>query len=198
VNLEKFCESREIELCAETFLRTLFQVDILKFWQQQASFMPNLAKIARDNLCVPMTSTSSERMFSSSGQIISPARSSLNPETTSKLIYIQQNYGVVKVREWNVVSEVDKPTSKVLEGEQLKMVQDALRQGGPSKERAGPSQGTPEPRAGPSRGRSEGFTRTSTMSSGGNFEGFSSQPSAMDEGNASDAEYSDPEEDLFK
>jgi hypothetical protein len=96
------------------YLYAFFQVNILKYWKDQSGSLPNLAKMARDWLCVPMTSTSSERMFSSSGNIVSPARTNLAPDTLSKLIFIQQNFTNIKVREWNLVSSVDAATVPTL------------------------------------------------------------------------------------
>ena len=84
------------------------KVDILQWWKQQQNAMPLLARLARGFFSVPLSSTSSERMFSASGKIVSTSRMNLNPETTSALTYVQQNWGKVRVHNWNYVSEEDK------------------------------------------------------------------------------------------
>lgn len=42
-------------------------------------------------LCIPATSTESERMFSKAGSIISDRRSCLKPKTVDKLLFINKN-----------------------------------------------------------------------------------------------------------
>ncbi|XP_022227882.2 zinc finger BED domain-containing protein 4-like [Drosophila obscura] len=59
----------------------------LEYWKSNESDMPALANVARKALCVPATSTESERMFSKAGQTISDRRSALKPKIVDKLLF---------------------------------------------------------------------------------------------------------------
>jgi hypothetical protein len=76
------------------------EVNVLKWWKDNASQFPLLSEVARDYLAVPMTSAPSERAFSSSGKMITSQRTSMAPETASMLSYVQQNWGRLTVRTW--------------------------------------------------------------------------------------------------
>ena len=49
------------------------------------------ARISKKYLCVPATSTSSERVVSKGGLIVTPHRASLKPETAEMLIFLSSN-----------------------------------------------------------------------------------------------------------
>ena len=57
-------------------------VDALKRWKQNE--LPLLAGVARSYLAIPVTSASSERMFSLGGRLVTDFRHNLNPENTGK------------------------------------------------------------------------------------------------------------------
>ena len=61
----------------------------------------NHATLARGFFSVPLSPTSSERMFSASGNIVSISRMNLTPETASALTYVQQKGSKVKVHNWD-------------------------------------------------------------------------------------------------
>ncbi|KAK0146663.1 putative AC9 transposase [Merluccius polli] len=48
------------------------EADPLAWWKAQVEEMPMLLKVARKYLCIPATSVPSERVFSTSGHILSP------------------------------------------------------------------------------------------------------------------------------
>lgn len=77
--------------------------DILKFWGSNQCQFPLLAQLAREVLCIPASSCSSERLFSATGRIITPSRCNLAPERTEDLIYIKFNFPKIKVQ--NFVSK---------------------------------------------------------------------------------------------
>jgi hypothetical protein len=52
-------------------------VDILKWWKSQAEDLPLLAAVAKKILAIPATSASSERLFSSGGNVVTTQRTSL-------------------------------------------------------------------------------------------------------------------------
>ena len=58
-----------------------FEEDPLKWWKFHSSEYPCLSKLAKKYLCVCATSSPSERLFSTSGNIVSPNRCSMKPDT---------------------------------------------------------------------------------------------------------------------
>ena len=71
------------------------KVDPLQWWKANKGHLPLLAELAREWLCVPAASSSSERLFSQSGNIISSKRQNLDPSTSKKLTLIKVNKLVV-------------------------------------------------------------------------------------------------------
>jgi hypothetical protein len=51
----------------------------------------NVAKVARQILCIPATSTPSERVFSTAGNIVNVKRSMLKPEHLDELVFLAHN-----------------------------------------------------------------------------------------------------------
>jgi len=72
------------------------KVDVLEWWKGMASHLPILSELAREWLCIPGASTSSERLFSASGNIITAKRTNLDPSTSKKLTLIKVNYAAVE------------------------------------------------------------------------------------------------------
>ena len=60
----------------------------LDYWQQNHQRYPFLSQIARKLLCIPATSTPSERVFSAAGNTILAKRAALNGETVDELIFL--------------------------------------------------------------------------------------------------------------
>ncbi|XP_041448201.1 zinc finger BED domain-containing protein 4-like [Drosophila obscura] len=60
--------------------------DVLSFWREKASAMPLLSMLARKVLCIPATSTPSERVFSIAGLTITHKRSQLSPHNVNKIV----------------------------------------------------------------------------------------------------------------
>jgi len=58
----------------------------LEWWKEHRSIYPHLAKMARDVLAVPASSSSVERIFSLSGRIATWQRNRLNPKTISNIM----------------------------------------------------------------------------------------------------------------
>lgn len=61
------------------------------WWKMNKTRFPKLAILANKFLGVPSTSTPSERVFSSAGNIISAKRSCLAPKNVNNLIFLHQN-----------------------------------------------------------------------------------------------------------
>lgn len=65
--------------------------DPLKWWKEHEVAFPALSCIAKKFLCVPATSSPSERVFSCSGNIVTCHRASLKPDTVDRLVFLAQN-----------------------------------------------------------------------------------------------------------
>lgn len=63
----------------------------LKWWYSHERELPNLSKLAKQYLCIPATSTASERHFSAAGRTITKTRNRLLPETTDVLLFVNRN-----------------------------------------------------------------------------------------------------------
>ena len=63
----------------------------LKWWKSNHFRFPTLSQVAKQLLCIPATSVPCERLFSTSGNIITPKRASLEPNTAGMLCFLAQN-----------------------------------------------------------------------------------------------------------
>ena len=65
--------------------------DPLKWWKEHSAGLPDLQKLAKRILCIPATSTPSERVFSTMGIIISKLRNRLSPSTAEAILFLKKN-----------------------------------------------------------------------------------------------------------
>ena len=65
--------------------------DPLSWWSSNNSCFPKLAKHAKRYLCISATSVASERVFSTSGNIVSARPNSLTPEHVDMLTFLAKN-----------------------------------------------------------------------------------------------------------
>lgn len=63
--------------------------DLLRWWKENYARFPILSQLARDILAIPVSTVASESTFSTSGRILDPYRSSLNPEMVEALVCCQ-------------------------------------------------------------------------------------------------------------
>ncbi|XP_019851990.1 PREDICTED: zinc finger BED domain-containing protein 1-like [Amphimedon queenslandica] len=70
--------------------------DPILWWQQNHTRFPILSQVAKYVLCVPATSTSSERLFSTAGLTVSKLRSCLKPDNVDALTFLHANYHYLK------------------------------------------------------------------------------------------------------
>jgi len=77
------------------------KVDVLGWWKAQKCAFPLLAESARKYHCIPASSAPSERLFSTSGNLITQNRNSLSPKNVHMLLYLQENMRKVKVTKWD-------------------------------------------------------------------------------------------------
>ena len=62
------------------------------WWKDNAKRFPRLAVIAQSLLCIPATSTPSERIFSKAGLTVSKLLTSLKPSNVDALIFLNKNF----------------------------------------------------------------------------------------------------------
>jgi len=61
------------------------------WWLNKKNKYPILAKMARINLAIPATSTSSERLFSDAGNLLSAKRARINSELFQHIMFLKRN-----------------------------------------------------------------------------------------------------------
>ena len=66
-------------------------LDVLLWWQEHKAVYPFLARVARKLLCVPASSTSSERVFSVCGSLVSKKRANLSPDMIDMMVFLNKN-----------------------------------------------------------------------------------------------------------
>ena len=87
--------STEVETEFEKFLTEPCQPrqsDPLEWWRVNGCRFPSLANAARRYLSAPPTSVSSERLFSTAGNVCSDKRSCLSSENVERLVFLKANY----------------------------------------------------------------------------------------------------------
>lgn len=84
-------ESIENELNFYLLLDAGPDTDPLEWWKENEERFPHVAKLARKYLCIPATSSPSERAFSASGNIVSCQRSALKPARVDQLVFLALN-----------------------------------------------------------------------------------------------------------
>lgn len=67
------------------------RTDLLSWWKDNAAYYPKIAEIAREVLSIPASTSSSERIFSFSGNIINDRRESMSPQVFRPLTILGSN-----------------------------------------------------------------------------------------------------------
>ena len=82
----------------------------MKFWRDKEQDFPLLAKVARKYYGIPVTSASSERLFSTAGNVITSARTLLNTEKAEQLIFIHDNFWEIEphIHTWKTMTDKEK------------------------------------------------------------------------------------------
>ncbi|KAJ1692993.1 hypothetical protein LUZ63_009691 [Rhynchospora breviuscula] len=65
------------------------EFDILTWWKMKVPKYPILSRLARDILAVPISTVASEYVFSTSGWVLSPSRSSISDDSIEALLCAQ-------------------------------------------------------------------------------------------------------------
>ena len=75
----------------EKLPRADVELDPLKWWCVHTSTYPILGMLAKKYLCIPASSSASERVFSTSGHIVSKKRCCLKPYKVNMLVFLAHN-----------------------------------------------------------------------------------------------------------
>ena len=67
----------------------------LNWWKSKEAKYLYLSKLARAVLCIPATSSPSERVFSTAGKTISEERANMLPENADDLVFLHDNYRAI-------------------------------------------------------------------------------------------------------
>ncbi|XP_034038593.1 zinc finger BED domain-containing protein 1-like [Thalassophryne amazonica] len=81
----------EITRYKQTAPMSLVGGNPLSWWKEHQTEYPLLSRLAKTYLCIPGTSVSSERVFSTAGDIVTAQRSALNPEHVDQLLFLHKN-----------------------------------------------------------------------------------------------------------
>ena len=65
--------------------------DLLKWWKLNGLVYPKLARLARSVLCIPASSSSSERVFRAAGRTIEQRRTALKPATVDVILFLHNS-----------------------------------------------------------------------------------------------------------
>lgn len=65
----------------------------LQFWKERSFDFPNLIVLAEEYLCVQASSVAAERVFSTSGDIVSSTRACLRTDQVDALVFLKKKYG---------------------------------------------------------------------------------------------------------
>ena len=65
--------------------------NLLSWWKEHADVYPNCAAVARRYHAIPASSAASERLFSTTGQLVDKRRSRLLPERVESLVFLNRN-----------------------------------------------------------------------------------------------------------
>lgn len=79
------------ELSEYVNLKVAKETDICCFWRENKFVFPKLYQIACRVLCVPASSSASERVFSLAGRILEKRRTSLSSSNVNSLLFLNSN-----------------------------------------------------------------------------------------------------------
>ena len=80
------------EMCQYEYLPDAKKdLPILDWWKLHSNTLPELSSLAKKFLAIPASSTRSERVFSSGGNVVRSSRHNLHPEKVEQIILIREN-----------------------------------------------------------------------------------------------------------
>ena len=66
-------------------------MDPLKWWGLREKSYPTISKLAKKYLCIPASSTPSERIFSLTGTIVDKKRARLSADKVDMIVFLNKN-----------------------------------------------------------------------------------------------------------
>ena len=97
--------SNEIRAELDRYLQSPVAIkgtDVLAWWRGMAAeSYPKLGRLAKRYLCIPASSSASERIFSDAGNVVTASRNNLKVNNVEKLVYIKENSKFVNIN-WKV------------------------------------------------------------------------------------------------
>ena len=88
--------SKELALYMSLLLAKA-SADVLEYWHVNEHPFPLLARVVKKYFCIQASSSSCERTFSTSGNIVTPKRNKLDPKNVHMLVYLMANLGKVEL-----------------------------------------------------------------------------------------------------
>ncbi|XP_076919699.1 zinc finger BED domain-containing protein DAYSLEEPER-like [Bidens hawaiensis] len=104
----------------EDFEKYLESFNLLEWWKVNSPRFPILSLMARDLFVIPVSTVASESVFSTSGRVLDPYRSSLTPRIVESLICTQNwlrdsstsSMQLLNEEDWNIIQAIDKELEK--------------------------------------------------------------------------------------
>ncbi|XP_077314545.1 E3 SUMO-protein ligase ZBED1-like [Lithobates pipiens] len=84
--MEKYCKAPPLPLTEEP----------LNWWREHQVTFPLFSQLSKQYLCIPGTSVSAERVFSTEGDMVTAKISTLKPEHVDQLVSLQKNLNIPK------------------------------------------------------------------------------------------------------
>ncbi|CAM4511391.1 unnamed protein product [Leuciscus chuanchicus] len=84
--MEKYCKAPSLPLTE----------DPMSWWHAHEVTFPLLSRLSKRYLCIPGTSVSAERVFSTAEDVVTAKRSTLKPEHVDQLVFLQKNLQIPK------------------------------------------------------------------------------------------------------
>lgn len=75
------------------------------WWKSNSVKYPFLSKLAKQLLVIQATSVSSERVFSTAGDVVSEKRARLKPESVDKLVFLNKNNTLLPERVVDILKQ---------------------------------------------------------------------------------------------
>ena len=91
------------------------ETDPLDWWSSNQRAFPRIAKMAKMHLAIPASSTESERVFSSSGDLINKKKAAISPELAKWLVTLHETWVMNKECNknlWNKIMKLAKAKFK--------------------------------------------------------------------------------------
>ena len=100
---EPAVQSKTVDACAEEEMDLYcrspsvpLSEDPLDWWHRHKGTFPLLSRLAKRYLCIPGTSVSAERVFSTAGDVVTAKRSTLKPDHVDQLVFLHKNLEIPK------------------------------------------------------------------------------------------------------